>query len=700
MHHRPSRRTTLPGALAFALLLMSAASARADFSFVHITDTHVTATEAPESNAAKDAALYREISGLTPKPAFVVNTGDVCEVGTEQEYAVYRRSLKALDPAIKAYVAPGNHDVRWNPTGKEGYTKGSGQPLYQSWDYENIHFVLLDSTVLLQHWGHFDQAQLDWLARDLKKVGTERPVIIGFHHFFGRGGAEHVDNYRDLLDVLAPYNVRLFLIGHGHSDVQWSIGGIPAIMGKGLYQASYSLIEVKNGTLRVLRRTEQSPTPTQEVLTVSLARPKENLLAVKPLSASLFFQDNKTWLTVPGGSVPSGGAVTLEVGGKPVPMAVTPGKDGFTAVADGPLGLIPGTHHLTLTVTLPGENAAPRSLPVTLTLEPPADRKPVWKAKVKGAVQTKLVRAGNLLYVPTMDGYLHALDAATGREKWQYRTGGPIFSVPLVADGAVYVGSADHSVYCLDAATGKLKWKSKTGGGVFAGAAKAKGIVCIVSTDRKAYGLDAATGKVRWTSPVESLYQSQAVTDGERFFLGGWDRQFRCLDAATGAEQWKHTFGRSFYYSPAIGSPTLGGGKAFVTSNDGILHAVDIASGKLVWESQPHSLGYSGPLYHEGKIYNASLTDTGRVFRFDAETGKEEWETPTGSVIYDSSCVRSGDTIFVGSVNGTFSALKTDGSLQWQYRLDAGHVLCSPAADDQRVYIGGMNGTVYAFPAR
>ena len=35
---------------------------------------------------------------------------------------------------VKMYSSTGNHDVRWNPRGKEGYVKGTGQPLYQSWD--------------------------------------------------------------------------------------------------------------------------------------------------------------------------------------------------------------------------------------------------------------------------------------------------------------------------------------------------------------------------------------------------------------------------------------------------------------------------------------------------------------------------------------------------------------------------------------
>ena len=698
---RQRRIPALVGTLALALLLLPATSARADFSFVHITDTHVTATDAANSNAAKDMAMYREISALNPKPAFVMNTGDVCEVGTDEEYAIYRKTLTALDPAVRAYAAPGNHDVRWNPRGKEGYVKGANQPLYQSWDRENVHFVLLDSTVLLQHWGHFDQSQLDWLAADLKKNGRERPVVIGFHHFFGRGGSEHIDNSRALLDVIAPYNVRLFVIGHGHSDVEWSIGGVPAIMSRGLYQGSYHLIEVNKDRMRVLRRSEKSPTPTQEVMTIPLARGgAASGTRETEVRTQIRVSGGSGTVAVTGGSVTPGSKGALLLAGKETPLTPGVGGDGLsgTFAADA---LIPGTYRGTVTVTPGGAGADPISVPVTLEIPPAKGPRPAWTARVKGAVQTKIVRSGGLLYVPTMDGYLHALDPATGRERWQFRTGGPIFSVPLVADGDVYVGSADHFVYCLDAARGTLKWKSETGGGVLAGAAKAKGVVCAAATDLKVYGLDAATGKVRWTAPVESLYQSQAATDGERFFLGGWDQMFRSLDAATGKELWKNKFGRSFYYSPAIGSPTVGNGTAFVTSNDGVLHAVEIATGKVLWETESLKLGYSGPLFHQGKIFNASLTDNGLVYRFDALTGKPEWQTPTGSVIYDSSCVRSGDRVFVGSVDGTFSALNaTDGALAWQYRLDAGHVLCSPAADADRVYIGGMNGTVYAFPAK
>ncbi|MBC8139611.1 MAG: PQQ-binding-like beta-propeller repeat protein, partial [Fibrella sp.] len=599
-----------------------------------------------------------------------------------------------LGTEIAVYDAPGNHDARWNPLGKEGFTRGLGVPLYRSWDKENVHFVALDSTVLLQHWGHFDREQLDWLAKDLAKNGRERPVVLGFHHFFLRdvnGGPQQVDNYAALLQVIAPYNVRLFLIGHGHSDIQWSINGIPAIMSKGLYQGSYHQIAVTADTMRVMRRNVADKDTPKTVMTIPLAR------KVAPgWKTRLQWENGAGTVTLTPGAMPDGTKFAFSAGGNVTPL--TPGPDGRYTGTFPTHDWLAGTYTALVSAAMPtrtGELTPVYAQTMTLTVAAPTGKNaPVWRRDLPSAVQSRLVRTGNLLYVPTMGGSLYALDAASGKTRWQFASGGALFSVPLVESGTVYVGSGDHFVYALDAATGKQRWKYETGGSVLAGAAKAGNVVCITSTDRTVYGLDATTGTVLWKQPVGSLYQSAAITDGTRFYLGGWDNQFRCFDAQTGTPVWANKFGRSFYYSPAIGSPTLGDGKVYVTSNDGLLHAMDAETGKILWETRPASLGYSGPLLENGTIYNASLTGLGFVYAFDAATGKQKWVSPTGSVIYDSSCAAANGTVFVGSVSGVFSALRqSDGGLLWQYQLGPGHLLASPVTDDARVYIANMDGT-------
>src|SRR6187397_621930 len=80
------------------------------FTFIHISDPHV----GQGVNAQTDAKLFKEISELEPQPKFVVATGDICEIGGDEEYAQWQETLAHLGD-VKMYVAPGNHDVRWNP---------------------------------------------------------------------------------------------------------------------------------------------------------------------------------------------------------------------------------------------------------------------------------------------------------------------------------------------------------------------------------------------------------------------------------------------------------------------------------------------------------------------------------------------------------------------------------------------------------
>jgi formylglycine-generating enzyme required for sulfatase activity/outer membrane protein assembly factor BamB len=57
----------------------------------------------------------------------------------------------------------------------------------------------------------------------------------------------------------------------------------------------------------------------------------------------------------------------------------------------------------------------------------------------------------NVLFLGCDDGYVYALNAATGAIIWQYKTGGMVRSSPWIdAQGVLYVGSDDGTVYALN----------------------------------------------------------------------------------------------------------------------------------------------------------------------------------------------------------------------------------------------------------
>jgi outer membrane protein assembly factor BamB len=693
--------------------------ARADFTFIHASDVHFGAKRIGSTvmNADVDARMFDEISRLDPKPAFMVITGDIAEIGDDAQYALYRKTAERLG-GMKLYVAPGNHDVRWNPRGKEGFVRGAGQPLYQSWDYQNIHFVTLDSTVLLEHWGHISQDQLDWLTADLKKVGTDKPVIIGFHHWVGRNPVM-VDNETALFEIVRPYNIVLWLQGHGHANIDWSIDGVPAMMTGALYDATYSILHVSDDRIDITRRlipegkkhrggelmydatTQPNTAQLEHLMTIPLhRRPAPNwsaqakFLGEKPA-------DYQLRATAQRGELPEGTRFDVRLNSEPDYPMLPPAEDFSSTIParHPPLMLTWGQHTVTVQATLPDKRAY--QIPIHLAV--PGKISPAWTHPIGGAVQSRLVRSGDSVFISSMGNDFIALDAASGAEKFRVSTGGSIFSGAAVADGTAYFGSADHFVYAVDASDGKIRWKTETGGAVLAGPAVARGIVCVGSVDTKMYGLDAASGSIVWTVAGRNMFQSQAATDGTRFFVGGWDNDFRCIDAASGKQLWTIPLGRksaeSFSpYAPAIASPAVGDGKVFISTNDGILHALDIKDRREIWRIDWLKMGYSSPLFHDGRVYCA-LSDEGKTFMADAASGQIKWIADTGSVIYDSSFAFGGGRVFIGCVNGVLNCINAgDGRIDWQYRVGPGHFLGSPAADDQHVYAATMAGNVIALP--
>ena len=163
--------------------------------------------------------------------------------------------------------------------------------------------------------------------------------------------------------------------------------------------------------------------------------------------------------------------------------------------------------------------------------------------------------ADGTVYIGSDDHKVYALDAATGRPRWTYKSEAPgtdsmfmapgtFYSSPAVADGTVYVGSNDTKVYALDAATGRPRWAYTTGAyienGSFettthavSGPAVAGGTVYVGSYNHNMYALDAATGRPRWTYTTGgSVASGPAVADGT-VYIGSDDHKVYALTAGS-----------------------------------------------------------------------------------------------------------------------------------------------------------------------
>lgn len=114
-----------------------------------------------------------------------------------------------------------------------------------------------------------------------------------------------------------------------------------------------------------------------------------------------------------------------------------------------------------------------------------------------------VVDAAGTVYFGSYDQKLHALDGATGVQKWEYLAGDVIrTTAPVLADdGTIYIGSDDGLLHALDA-TGKLRRTYATAAPIYSTPLLAAGRLYVSSSDAKLYAFDTGNNLARAPWPM------------------------------------------------------------------------------------------------------------------------------------------------------------------------------------------------------
>jgi outer membrane protein assembly factor BamB len=145
-------------------------------------------------------------------------------------------------------------------------------------------------------------------------------------------------------------------------------------------------------------------------------------------------------------------------------------------------------------------------------------------------------------------------------------------------------------------------------------------------------------------------------------------------------------------------SPSLSGGVLYFGDYSGELQAIRESDGRRLWAS-----GSGGALLGSGTFYSTSAVVYGRVFlgntdgrvyAYDAASGKLDWAVQTGAYVYASPAVANapglGPTIYLGSYDGTFYALDArSGRIDWEYHA-GGRISGSATVIGRVVYFADL----------
>ncbi len=722
------------GTLCALIALLAPFSARAQktedrgqtFAFLHFSGSSQTA-----DGADALAPYAAQFAAAPEKPAFVIATGNLTADGQEAEYRRVRQSVGAFTGAgVGFYAVPGVQDVRRSPSGKNGFVSLFGKT-YQAFDKGGTHFILLDTTVLLQSPGHFDRAELDFLAKDLKRVKPETPILLFTHHAIGREGPQTrpVDNEFEFWPLFQKHNlIAAFYDGSGEDRIG-RYNGVPILATRGLARGVYHRVSVTPLTITIERvtaggeKTEKNKKNNAEQAETLFKIPvrsrldKSNLLAGWNDPDVPFLARRRPTAKLEPRALadnPENEQGDYRVDSGEWKLLTRDARDYWSdqfLTKDIPVGI----HTAAIRVTTGRGTILSRELIFEVERDA-AEPNRRWAYNVDGPIQSSPAIDNDAVYVASNDGKITALLAGTndqrGKKKWDIKTKGAVVASPILVGGTLYVGSTDGVFYAVDLANGKIRWRYDAGSPIFATAAAAQGIVCFGANGR-IIGLDAATGSPKWTHPAGGFFQSAAATDGDSFYLGGWDNTLYALNAATGLPRWTAKIGRgadskfAVPFSPAVASPCVAGGRVTVAGLDGVLYALDAKAGTPLWQIRAPQggdpFGQSGAASINGlTFYVAGAGAAGTVYAIDGLTGRILWRSALGQPIYGSSPRLSldGKSLAIAGYRGRVAVLETGaGGKLWTYELGPGNVFSTPGYDGRDVYTVTMENDIQAINA-
>lgn len=324
---------------------------------------------------------------------------------------------------------------------------------------------------------------------------------------------------------------------------------------------------------------------------------------------------------------------------------------------------------------------------------------------------------GKTIYAACGDGRIHAVDTATGTEKWAVSSGaGSMWdaNATLSHDGKyIFVTGQNGVLECFDASKGEKKWDISSSSSrrnysrvvLHCGdrnECTSDGTTIFASLEnRKVSALDVKTGKEKWDLTLDSDAYGKPVLseDEKRVYLALGGTKFVIIDARTGKKRGEFRGGDPALASAAIDSS---GKKAFVAGIGSFTACSMHKKETELWKfEQPSGIFSVTPVLNEkdSLVYalHHDLHLSSRIFGLDAGTGDLKWTYGANSEISSSPTLsRDGTTLYVGTKDGEFAAIDSlTGKKKWGFKTTT---TASPSVspDGKAIYIGGRDGRVYA----
>lgn len=206
-------------------------------SVLHISDTHLLGHDrllwGSIDTAARLTALLERVVASGERPAALVFTGDLADIGEVEAYRDLRDGVQPFADALGAKViwVMGNHDERQPFATTLLDEDSTTEALDRVYDIDGLRIIALDTSVPGFHHGELSTAQHDWL-KDILATPAAQGTLLAMHHPpiptpIDMMGVIELDDQASLWQSIAGSDVRGILAGHLHYSTFAAYQGIP-----------------------------------------------------------------------------------------------------------------------------------------------------------------------------------------------------------------------------------------------------------------------------------------------------------------------------------------------------------------------------------------------------------------------------------------------------------------------------------------
>lgn len=566
-----------------------------NFRFAHLTDLHFSPNNPnPTEDLLRSVAQINATEGID----FVLVTGDITEEGDRKSMEKVKSCLDLLK--VKYYVALGNHETKWSDSGCTAFGEIFG---YERFEFEHNGFLFLgfnSGPLMRMAYGHVVPQDIRWMTETMEKAGKDKPVILVTHYPLRDGD---VDNWYEVTDAVRPYNVRMFIGGHFHANMNLRYDGIPGILMRSNLadkdgKQGYGIYEVTNDSILVYsqRVGEEKQQWASFSLTESYYDRQGKAEKYPDFSCNQEYANVKEqWVVQTGVGIYCSPAVNNErvfVGDDMGQLTAYSLKKGKKLWSFNSQKRIVGTPAANEGVVVFG--SADRFI-YGLNAE---NGNLLWKVEAKEPVLGAVTIDKDIAYVGASDHTFRAIDIHSGKVIWEYAgVKGYIESKPLITADKVIFGAWDNTLYALDKNTGKELWKwtgdltrmHYSPAAVWPVAAEGK--VFIADPQRAMTAVDIENGNTVWRTFESKVRETIGLSeDGQQVYSKTMNDSIVCYATQGNTPQkiWASNVGFGYEHAPSM--PQEKGGVVYGSTKEGLIFALEAKTGKVLWK---HKIGNS-----------------------------------------------------------------------------------------------------------